>query len=74
MAEPSEDEEYFPMNTRKVVSVCIAIVFVIATMSAAVVMYHWRTVETQREIGRACVAAGNVWVQNQASNYECRKA
>jgi hypothetical protein len=74
MTESSEDEEYFPMSARNVVSVCLATVLVIATMSAAIVMYHWRTVETQREIGRACVAAGNVWVQNQASNYECRKA
>ena len=74
MAESSEDEEYFPMSARNVAMVCLAIVLVIATMSGAIVMYHWRTVETQREIGRACVAAGNVWVQNQASNYECRKA
>lgn len=74
MAESSEDEEYFSMSARNVAMVCLAIVLVIATMSGAIVMYHWRTVETQREIGRACVAAGNVWVQNQASNYECRKA
>jgi hypothetical protein len=64
-------EEY--MNPRNLLIGCAAAILALGIAIGFPTFYALRDIQTNRDIAKACIAAGGTWEQNAKGDFECRK-